>query len=259
MAKLGDKITDGTVQWQIRKGVTLPYELPEYMETLLDDKDAETARATLGAPSMTGANASGSWNINAATATKLATPRKIELTGNVTGSADFDGSKDIQIATSLPDVYLPLAGGEVTGTVNFKGGATGNWTGTVRGGNMAFEDKILKQFDSKKDQSLDFIFNCNIHNYPVYLVSVGTMFYRNTGSSQRFINFGVAALYPDGWDINWLYSKENHNFIDYVGSTYAITVKAKAPLTINVSWKAQSQDSSTVFATSSVWVKSIGE
>ena len=193
------------------------------------------------------------------TATKLATPRKIELTGNVTGSADFDGSKDIQIATSLPDVYLPLAGGEVTGTVNFKGGATGNWTGTVRGGNMAFEDKILKQFDSKKDQSLDFIFNCNIHNYPVYLVSVGTMFYRNTGSSQRFINFGVAALYPDGWDINWLYSKENHNFIDYVGSTYAITVKAKAPLTINVSWKAQSQDSSTVFATSSVWVKSIGE
>lgn len=104
MAKLGDKITDGTVQWQIRKGVTLPYELPEYMETLLDDKDAETARATLGAPSMTGANASGSWNINAATATKLATPRTIALSGDATGSATFDGSKNIQIATSLADV-----------------------------------------------------------------------------------------------------------------------------------------------------------
>lgn len=101
---IGGTVSDGTVQWQIRKGVTLPYELPEYMETLLDDKDAETARATLGAPSMTGANASGSWNINAATATKLATPRTIALTGNVTGSADFDGSKDIQIATSLADV-----------------------------------------------------------------------------------------------------------------------------------------------------------
>ena len=101
---IGGTVSDGTVQWQIRKGVTLPYELPEYMETLLDDKDAETARATLGAPSMTGANASGSWNINAATATKLATPRKIELTGNVTGSADFDGSKNIQIATSLANV-----------------------------------------------------------------------------------------------------------------------------------------------------------
>lgn len=218
---IGDTVTDGTVTWKV----------------------AEYALTTDVPP----------------LASALATPRKIELTGNVTGSADFDGSKDIQIATSLSDVYLPLAGGEVTGTVNFKGGATGNWTGTVRGGNVAFEDKILKQFDSKKDQSLDFIFNCNIHNYPVYLVSVGTMFYRNTGSSQRFINFGVAALYPGSWDINWLYSKEDHNYIDYVGSTYAITVKAKVPLTINVSWKAQSQDSSTVFATSSVWVKSIGE
>lgn len=37
-------------------------------------------------------------------ASALATPRKIELTGNVTGSADFDGSKNIQIATSLADV-----------------------------------------------------------------------------------------------------------------------------------------------------------
>ena len=103
MAKLGDKITDGTVQWQIRKGVTLPYELPEYMETLLDDKDAETARATLGAPSMTGANASGSWNINAATATKLATPRKINITGNATGEATFDGSGDVSIDVTVDE------------------------------------------------------------------------------------------------------------------------------------------------------------
>ena len=215
------------------------------------------------APTKTGDGASGTWGISisgkANTASKLATPRKIELTGNVTGSANFDGSKDIQIATSLSDPYLPLAGGEVTGAVNFAGGATGNWTGTVRGGNVAFEDKIIKDFDSKQDQSLDFIFNCNIGNYPVYLVSVGTMFYRNTGSSQRFINFGVAALYPGSWDIKWLYTKENHNFIDYVGNTYAITVKDKAPLTINVSWKAQSQDANTTYTSTSVWVKSIGE
>ena len=69
-------------------------------------------------------NKAGDITIN--TASKLAAPRKIELTGNVTGSADFDGSKDIQIATSLSDAYLPLSGGEVTGAVNFKGGATGN-------------------------------------------------------------------------------------------------------------------------------------
>ena len=219
--KVGDTITDGGVTWTVVK-----YAL------------------TTDVPPL---------------ASALATPRKIELTGNVTGSANFDGSKDIQIATSLSDAYLPLAGGEVTGAVNFAGGATGNWTGTVRGGNVAFEDKIRKHFDSKQDQSLDFSFNCSIYNYPVYLVSVGTMFYHSNGSSQRLINFGVAVLISDSWDIKWLYAKEHHNFIDYVGNTYAITVKGAAPLTINVSWKAQSQDANTRFASTSVWVKSIGE
>lgn len=43
--------------------------ISNFIKTLLDDGDAATARATLGAPSTTGANASGNWNINAATAT----------------------------------------------------------------------------------------------------------------------------------------------------------------------------------------------
>ena len=41
-------------------------------------------------------------------ASALATPRKIELTGNVTGSADFDGSKDIQIVAATP-LCIPLS------------------------------------------------------------------------------------------------------------------------------------------------------
>ena len=41
-------------------------------------------------------------------AAALATPRKIELTGNVTGSADFDGSKDIQIVAATP-LCMPLS------------------------------------------------------------------------------------------------------------------------------------------------------
>ena len=271
-AKLGDAVADGSAVWTVvRPQLTtdsiasiaalkpsvdkLPYYTGTETAGLTDFTDA--ARTLLS--KNTAADMRDVLEMDKGASASLATPRKIELTGNVTGSANFDGSKDIQIATSLADAYLPLSGGEVTGAVNFAGGATGNWTGTVRGGNVAFEDKILKHFDSKQDQSLDFIFNCNIYNYPVYLVSVGTMFYRNTGSSQRFINFGVAALYPGSWDIKWLYTKENHNFIDYVGNTYAITVKGIAPLTINVSWKAQSQDANTAFATTSVWVKSIGE
>ena len=75
--------------------------ISDFIKTLLDDGNAATARATLGAPSTTGANASGSWNINAATATKLATPRKINITGNATGAATFDGSGDVSISTTV--------------------------------------------------------------------------------------------------------------------------------------------------------------
>ena len=53
------------------------------------------------APTLTGTGASGSWNINAATATKLATPRTISLTGNASGSASFDGSGNISINTNV--------------------------------------------------------------------------------------------------------------------------------------------------------------
>ena len=220
-SKVGDTITDGGVTWTVVK-----YAL------------------TTDVPPL---------------ASALATPRKIELTGNVTGSADFDGSKDIQIATSLSDAYLPLAGGEVTGAVNFKGGATGNWTGTVGGGHVAFEDTITKNFDSKQDQNNDFVFACNAYNAPMFLVNVVTFIYRNTGSSQTIRNFGVLSNLPSGWDYNWLYTKEYHSFIDYIGSTYAITAKSAAPLTINVSFRAQSQDTNTATAYTRVWVKLIGE
>ena len=116
--RIGGTVSDGTVKWQIRKGVTLPYELPSYMETLLDDKDAKTARATLGAPSTTGANASGSWNINAATATKLASPRKINITGNATGAATFDGSGDVSINTTVNESKHAAAADSATKIVN---------------------------------------------------------------------------------------------------------------------------------------------
>ena len=69
-SKVGDTITDGGVTWTVVK-----YAL------------------TTDVPPL---------------ASALATPRKIELTGNVTGSADFDGSKDIQIATATP-LCVPLA------------------------------------------------------------------------------------------------------------------------------------------------------
>lgn len=56
-------------------------------------------------PSLAGVGASGSWAIgitgNAATATKLATSRTISLTGDITGSATFDGSANAYISTTI--------------------------------------------------------------------------------------------------------------------------------------------------------------
>ena len=48
---------------------------------------------------------------NSATATKLQTARTISLSGDVTGSASFDGSKNITITTELANVVV------ITGTV----------------------------------------------------------------------------------------------------------------------------------------------
>ena len=80
-----------------------------------------------------GSGASGTWGINvsgsstsctgnAATATKLQTARTISLTGSVTGSGTFDGSGNLSITTSTNhshSQYLPLAGGTMTGNINF--------------------------------------------------------------------------------------------------------------------------------------------
>ena len=172
-------------------------------------------------------------------------------TGGITGSGD--------LTIDSPSIGDTITDGGVTWTVVKYALTTDNWTGTVGGGHVAFEDTIVKYFDSKQDQNNDFVFACNTHNAPMFLVSVVTFIYRNTGSTQSIRNFGVLTQLPSGWVYNWLYSKEFHNFINYVGSTYAITAKSAAPLTINVSFKAQSQDTATQTAYTRVWVKKIGE
>lgn len=76
--------------------------------TYLKKADAEKSYA-----SMYGANASGSWPIdvtgNAATATKLQTPRRIALTGSVAGGIEFDGSSDISIDATIDAEHAGLA------------------------------------------------------------------------------------------------------------------------------------------------------
>lgn len=76
-----------------------------------------------------GTNATGSWGINitgnAGTASKLAIPRTITLTGSVTGSVTFDGSNNVSIATAyttnnisaLDNRYVNISGDTMTGNL----------------------------------------------------------------------------------------------------------------------------------------------
>lgn len=61
------------------------------------------ASGNLTATSFVG-NITGSITGNAATATKLATPRLVSLSGDVTGSASFDGSSNATIAATIASV-----------------------------------------------------------------------------------------------------------------------------------------------------------
>ena len=63
---------------------------------------------------------------SSSTASKLATARTITLSGSVTENANFDGSGNITISTSTnhSHSYLPLAGGAMTGNINFNSKGT---------------------------------------------------------------------------------------------------------------------------------------
>ncbi len=82
---------------------------------------------------------------NSATATKLQTARTISLTGSVTGSGTFDGSGNLSITTSTNhshSQYLPLAGGRMTGTINFP---TSKLAFIFEGSTSAYHSGIMHQ------------------------------------------------------------------------------------------------------------------
>ena len=117
---------------------------------------------TIGAPKADGTGASGTWAINisgnaatatsatsagtATTASALATARSIGLTGDVTGSANFDGSAAISITATLANsgvtagTYTSVtvdAKGRVTAGTNPSAGGVTSITGTTNQVNVS--------------------------------------------------------------------------------------------------------------------------
>lgn len=78
-------------------------------------------------------------NANAATATKIKIPITLTLTGDVTGSASIDGSRNVSLETSIPDLDSLLAAGLFTLDENLDL-MPGSYSS--EDGNIVIEDKI---------------------------------------------------------------------------------------------------------------------
>ena len=79
--------------------------ISDFIKTLLDDGNAATARATLGAPSTTGGGASGTWGINISGNAKTATTATTANTATNASSAD-SATKADKLASESGSNYL---------------------------------------------------------------------------------------------------------------------------------------------------------
>ena len=104
----------------------------------------------------------GSWNINSATATKLQTPRAISLTGNASGSANFDGSGNVSINTTVNESKHAAAATTVNATAP-NGGAADLAFGT-----MAANDYARIRVYGKDDNGALEIATADGGNEPIY-------------------------------------------------------------------------------------------
>ena len=150
-------------------------------------------------------------------ASALATPRKIELTGNVTGSADFDGSKDIQIATSLADVSAlahsllsKTTAADMREAMDIKisvGGGAEPITAVIGDFVMAFGQSTIP--GGKTELTVQLPFNIRTWGRKVLLTQYGygnyaTLMYKDAMSSDTNIVVWSSTSSPDGIYFFWL-------------------------------------------------------
>lgn len=117
------------------------------------------------------------------TATKLKTPRNISLTGDVTGSASFDGSNNVVIKADLANIAI------LTGTINVtngKGEADVSYPGGFNNSNSVVLSAAVSHGVSTSEV---YIFGSN------YDRSVGVTLYTN---QIRIITNSLDGVGPTG-------------------------------------------------------------
>lgn len=143
---------DGTESIYVRQyadAKTDGFVTPTRTATLLDGSGNTSFPGKVTAP-----NFIGSLNGNAATATKLATPRTLSLTGKAAGSATFDGSANaaINVTSVNADTASKLSTArKINITGNASGAATFDGSGDININTTVNESKHAAAADTIKD------------------------------------------------------------------------------------------------------------
>lgn len=118
----------------------------------------------------------GKWNAwskvnaaNADTATKLATPRAISLTGNASGSANFDGSGNVSINTTVNESKHAAAADSATTATKVNATAPNGGTADLAFGTMAVNDYARVRVGGSEDNGWLEIATADGGNEPIYV------------------------------------------------------------------------------------------
>lgn len=170
------------------------------------------AEIAADAPTKTGGGASGTWPIgvtgNAATADKLKTARNIGLSGDASGSVNFDGSGNVAIPVVVADDSHNHVIGNVDGlqtTLNGKASTThthgANEIRTINLGTITPGDEVTSPTQAKASDQVVFgasvIAPSSTYLLPVCFVDSATAWrvkVRNTTSSTTHTNVTVYVL-----------------------------------------------------------------
>ena len=203
---------------------------------------------TISLPSTINADTSG----NAATATKLATTRAIELSGDITGTANFDGSAAINISTTIAANSVAL-GTDTTGdyvtSVSASDGISA--TGTGEGATVALTntDKGSSQniFKNVSDGTTSVVADSN---NDTLTISAGTGVSVTANASTDTItvaNTGVTSITGTG------------NQITASGSTGSVTLSLPSAVTFPGTVTLNADPTQALQAATKQYVDSVAE
>lgn len=166
-------------------------------------------------------NVTGNVTGNADTATKLSTPRTINISGDVTGTAtSFDGSANISIPTTISSgatITSPVFAGTATGTLIVSGGVTANVTGNLTG-SLTSGGSI----SSQTVQSASGTSAVNFTSIPSWVKRITILFesLSTTGSSILLAQIGSGSYVSSGYTASAGYSGSITNQTTGFGFTF---------------------------------------